>query len=260
MTNDRDAPVAPPPLASWWGRTGLLYVGLSVLGAMAGSAAAMLLWDRATRQATPSVSEYVMNNIHATSFNGAAVAVAQWLVLRRLVRRALRAASCRDLSQPERRLVRDTALWIVATIAGTVTSGAFGGLIFGILLHSGAHGLLGLPTSLFNGLISGLILGTAQWLVLRRQVPSAGRWIRWTVGGLMLGNIAYYIVWSLLTLPFEQANPNPWMLWAIHAPPVAAFVSSYAFLQSACLKRLAPGWLTRHLETTRETMGTGGVG
>ena len=42
MTNDNDLPAAPPPLAAWWGRTGLLYVGLSVLGAIAERVVAQL--------------------------------------------------------------------------------------------------------------------------------------------------------------------------------------------------------------------------
>ena len=117
MTNDNDLPAAPPPLAAWWGHTGLLYVRLSVLGAVASSAAAMLIWNRTVRQEMPTVSEYVMAHVQGTNFYGAAVGVAQWLVLRSLVRRALRAASGRD-----------TALWIVATIAGQAMGRALSGV------------------------------------------------------------------------------------------------------------------------------------
>jgi hypothetical protein len=243
MTPESNQPADPPPLASWWGHTGLLYVGLSALAAAVGYAVGWLFLAKIDADYFVSVSDYLLLSVQRASFYGSAIAVAQWLVLRRLVRRALCSVSGCDLTHAERRLVRNTALWIVVTIVGMVIGGAFIELLGG-LWHwfEWASDMRGLPQSLCVG----LILGTAQWLVLRRQVPGAGHWILWTMSGTIIGTVAQGDDWLLKVVYFMSAS----RLLADLAS-LSLFVAIYTAMQSACLKRLAPGWMKRLHDAAR---------
>ena len=100
---------------------------------------------------------------------GALLGVLQWLVLRRII------------VQPW--------WWVLATaLAMPVASAA--SMIFGMAatpIYSGQGNIimsvLGVPGM---GAAFGAILGTAQWLVLQKNVPNAGWWILANAGGLAL--------------------------------------------------------------------------
>ena len=83
-------------------------------------------------------------------------AVGQWLILRRRFARA--------------------SLWLVATVAGVAVAAAGAAVVFRLPASA-----LGAPNSGLRGGVStffdGLALGMAQWLVLRRTVRDAERWI-----------------------------------------------------------------------------------
>jgi hypothetical protein len=259
MNSETPDTPAPPPLAAWWGRTGLLYVGLSVLGAVAGRTLAHLVWATQppqTSQGTVSIPTMVLAHVQGTSFFGAAFGAAQWIALRRLVRRGLLAASGRALSQPERRLVRDTALWIVATVAGMTSAGVVEGAIYGLLFQAHAYALLGLPSAVLDGLIGGCSTGTAQWLVLRHRVPGAGTWIRSTVFGFLLGSIAGFVGCTVLQAVFQPvlSPASPAAIWFFLTGTVwtALIAGVTALFQARRLKRLAPGWMKRVHDAARE--------
>lgn len=99
--------------------------------------------------------------------------VAQWLVLRRYLKRS--------------------AWWVLATFAGWV---------IGLVLVIGAVALLGAIAAtgdwfdagaltslgtLLLGPLFGVVLGGFQALALRKQVPHAGRWVGATVAGMTIG-------------------------------------------------------------------------
>jgi hypothetical protein len=90
---------------------------------------------------------------------GAVSGVAQWLILRRQVRRA--------------------GWWILASTVGWAVGGAVGGAV-------------GLA-------VVGAVSGVAQWLILRRQVRRAGWWILastvgWAVGGAVVSAVVDAVV------------------------------------------------------------------
>jgi len=244
MTQESTQPTAPPPLAAWWGHTGLLYAGLSVLAAVVGSTVSLLAWDHSLPKRMPTLSEYVVQYVMDASICGAAIAFVQWFILRRLVLRALRMAVRRDLSQTERCLVRDTGLWIVVTIAGYVIGDALFALIYGLLVVYSTWVFYGLPGYFLHGLIGGPILCTAQWLMLRRQVPGAGRWMRWTFGGVVLGILAKEIIWDALIV-------TPYPRWVAQSTALAVYAVIYATLQAVCMRLLAPGWMKRVHDAAR---------
>jgi hypothetical protein len=90
---------------------------------------------------------------------GVALGVLQWLILLHRI--------------------RNSQWWILATILGWTS----GSLLILVALPQGME--------LFSGVILGLTTGTAQWLILRREVYWAGWWIvinliAWTTGMVLL--------------------------------------------------------------------------
>jgi hypothetical protein len=108
---------------------------------------------------------------------GAVAGVAQWLLLRRQVRRA--------------------DWWILASTAGSSTAGWAVGWAVGDAVFNAVVGAMGSAVRVevvlavgeaVAGAVAGAVVGAAQWLILRRQVRRAGWWILastagWAVGG-----------------------------------------------------------------------------
>jgi hypothetical protein len=102
---------------------------------------------------------------------GYVVGTAQWLALRRALPRLTRRA------------------WVAASVAGAALAWALGMLPSTLMAgdgpgDGGGLGALAETSDLVTyglaaamGLVLGPLLGWAQWLVLRRHVPGAGRWI-----------------------------------------------------------------------------------
>ncbi len=109
---------------------------------------------------------------------GAAIGLAQWFVLRRLIQHA--------------------GWWVPATMAGYGAP-----YLLNLLLPGEALGLAG-PTSMF--LAFGLVLGIGQWLVLRGQLPYAAWWIVVSLAGWLLAFalIGLAIVSGLYVEPFDM--------------------------------------------------------
>ena len=234
-------PDAPPPLATWWGHTGLLYVGLSATAAAVGYLAALhFIWRDIPD--SPPFLEMVLLRVQMATIYGAAVATVQWLVLYRLVLRALR-TSRKPPSHAHRRLVRNTAWWIIMTLASTVVSFMLAVLAGELQKYCSIDFLY---PNLTLALIDGLILGTSQWFLIRSRVPGAGRWILWTAVGTVLGGIValqtYRYSYDLI-----QNFPGHYGILARSisiAYGVINVVVVTAF-QAFCLKRLAPAWMKR---------------
>ena len=66
--------------------------------------------------------------------------------------------------------------------------------------------------------LMGVMIGVLQWLVLRRQVPGAGRWVWATIGGFALGGTvgmaATFTVVGLFDLYFSLGEPLSSFLFA----------------------------------------------
>jgi hypothetical protein len=93
------------------------------------------------------------------------------------------------------------ARWIVATAAAAVLAYGIGVIpsSFGEALASWPTGLL-VPVVGVLGTVLLLSIGTAQWLVLRHHIPSAGRWIAVTAVAWLVG----LAVFMGFTMPLWQ--------------------------------------------------------
>lgn len=131
-------------------------------------------------------------------------AIMQWLALRREIKRA--------------------GWWVPAT-AFSLVVGAVLGIVLGlapppIFVHrhvSISDMLLGGPVA---GLVGGILVGVAQWLVLRRQARRAGLWVlaspvAWILA-IAAGGISFDLFGSLAN-PQRIATPLPvaWMVLGI---------------------------------------------
>lgn len=134
---------------------------------------------------------------------GAAIGLAQWFVLRRLLRHA--------------------GWWVPATMAGYGAP-----YVLGLMLPGQAMDLAG-PASMF--LAFGLVLGIAQWLVLRGQVTHAAWWIVISVAGWLvaLALIGLAFVSGLYVEPFDMlsaflvpvAVSGGGMAWLLHGGTIS---------------------------------------
>ena len=77
---------------------------------------------------------------------GVFVGLAQWMVIKRWLPRAL--------------------WWLPATVAG----------FWAIALAIGSG-----YTDILSGIVCGLVLGLCQWAAMRQQAPRAGWWVLWTM-------------------------------------------------------------------------------
>ncbi len=129
---------------------------------------------------------------------GSTIGLAQWLVLRRELKRA--------------------GLWVVATVAGYASigvlpliAGAFqpgwSDWAFTLILNGKMHWLARVvadwpaaawPPGALTLTLFGAVLGFAQWLMLRRRVYQAGWWIAISTGGWACATLAV----ALITSPF----------------------------------------------------------
>jgi hypothetical protein len=124
---------------------------------------------------------------------GIFIGVAQWFVLRRYFSQAW--------------------WWIVASAAGWL--GGWAILMSGLVVPPGGE----LFTIILSGAIFGLVIGVAQWLILRRWVKLSGLWILlsipgWTIGltgllgsllvGVVAGAITGFAFDFLLRFPHEE--------------------------------------------------------
>lgn len=127
----------------------------------------------------------------------APVGIMQWLALRRRVNQA--------------------QWWVLATAIGSGTGGAVGATV-GHLLKGSSF----LVYFAIVGSLVGAVLGVAigQWLVLRRWVYKAGWWIIATIGSIVLGGAAGYVVvvtliYALLRGVYVSSNVSFLMSWAV---------------------------------------------
>ena len=145
-----------------------LWVLATVVGALLGTLGVLTLVSRLALLQAPAL----LTNLLGGAGLGAGLGLAQWLVLRRYVPAA--------------------GWWVPASILGAACGVALGtaaadavGPVFAATITSagrpapgGLRPILNLAvTAAISGAALGLSMGVAQWVVLRRQVPEAGRWI-----------------------------------------------------------------------------------
>jgi len=124
---------------------------------------------------------------------GGLLGIAQWVVIRRWLRR-LAPGDGGPSGETGRRRDRDAAWWIVVTVAGTLA---------GMLLDKGlvlalypATAVAPTPVSIALSALSGTLLGAAQWCLLRRRAARAAWWIVLSAVGKAAG-VALIHAWTI---------------------------------------------------------------
>lgn len=202
------------------GRIWLQWVLANAGAEVLGLGASALLWITmmvTLQEQVGIVISALLVVVGSTVLEGTAVGVGQWLVLRRVLPR-LRWQS-----------------WLVATAAGALIAWTLG-MVPSSLLSMGESSGAAEPPAISNllmyslaalmGLVLGPILGTPQWLVLRRHLPHAIWWIpanavAWAAGmavifvgsGLIPANASLWTIVPILLLDLIIAGA---VVGAIH--------------------------------------------
>jgi hypothetical protein len=172
----------------WW-----RWVGASAAGELVGLPLAALIVSTAIGNSLDGAGSILLAaGALAGIVNGAMVGGLQWLALRRTVR---------QLSGWR---------WILATALGSALPWALGMSMRSSLRLAQGNDEAVLGAMLLMGLLTGVALGGAQWLVLRRIVHQAGWWapasvLAWLQGLVVLVGGASLIqtpppLWSLLLI------------------------------------------------------------
>jgi Ca2+-transporting ATPase len=82
-----------------------------------------------------------------------------------------------------------------------------------------------------------LSIGVAQWTVLQRLVPRAGRWIGWTA----LGRLAGLAVFTAVATPLWLPGQAPWPTAVIGVGAGASMAATMAAVTGEGLVRLVGG-------------------
>jgi acetoin utilization protein AcuB len=162
-------------------RLWLAWTFITIAGQVAAIAAVALLQSLVEALTAGHAHGGLVVVIGATS-EGALVALVQTFVLRRAVP---------DISR---------ALWVVAGGAGAAIAWLAG------LFTAGAFGTGGVLAVILSGMVAGLIIGGAQWVVLRRRVVRAALWIPANAVAWILG------LWVIIAGGVWQANAVEWMV------------------------------------------------
>ena len=170
----------------WW-----RWVGASAAGELVGLPLAVLIVSTAIGTVADGASLIlIVAGALAGLVNGVIVGGLQWLALRRLVQR---------LSGWQ---------WTLATALGSALPWALGLSMRSSLRLAQGNDEAVLGAALLMGLLTGVVLGSAQWLVLRRVLHQAGWWmpasvLAWLQGLVVLVGGASLIqtgtpLWGLL--------------------------------------------------------------
>ena len=124
-------------------------------------------------------------------------------------------------------------LWIAATASAAVLAYAIG-----LTPSNLAIGTWPLPLTAVLGAIGGVVLlasiGTAQWLVLRRHVARAGRWI-WATAVAWAAGLAVFLGFAM---PLWQPGQSLWLIVGIGVVGGLLMAATTSLITGATLTRL----------------------
>jgi hypothetical protein len=191
----KSAPRATPGIrkAGWtlWFGWLLVSAGGWALGwLVAPSVGGFVSWPIA--EAVDAALAEIVGGTVAWGILGLFLGVGQWLLLRRHIRKA--------------------GWWVLATVVGCAVAGSvkwvqgpiMDQIAFEVAAGLGEIGweivmpLMGIGLGLIFEGATGLVVGSAQWLVLQRQVPRAGRWVlvsvvAWATGAVLIAGVEWTV-------------------------------------------------------------------
>jgi len=125
--------------------------------------------------------------------------------------------------------------WMIVTIVGWALAGWRLGNIFvsRAEVNTLIYDLFLIP--LVFGPLSGILIGTAQWLILRHRLPHSKWWILATFVGSIIGTIAYFVE-SL------QVSEGSWMLHGAEALVLGTSIGTAQWYGLHTLRVSRAGW------------------
>jgi hypothetical protein len=158
---------------------------LWVLASTAGWAVGLAVGNAVLNAVGDAVGDAVVEAV-VEAVVGAVVGVAQWLILRRQVRRA------------DWWILASTAGWAVGWAVGGAVAGAVVGAVVGAVGSAVRFAVLLAVGDAVGGAVAGAVAGVAQWLLLRRQVRRAGWWILASAAGWAVGEaVGLAVDWDM---------------------------------------------------------------
>ncbi|GEM_PF-901298 len=155
----------------WWVAATSVGVVLGVVVSAMIEVAIAESWYRVAMPRSEELLKSILGFGVAVSMFGAFVGTIQWTVLRWRLNRA--------------------GWWAPATVAGWSLAGMVGRGLSAAFQDLTSAGGVGSPVDLAVNLIPFILLpGVCQWLVLRRQVNAAGRWLWGSAGALLVAFVA----------------------------------------------------------------------
>jgi len=242
MSQSAPIPSAPasPQATIAWDQTGVLYTAMTALGTLS----LVLLATQEASPQKPALSRILLDaSLHSSLF-GAALGIAQWIALRRLVVRSLRQiTSAADPHPDERRWTRDAAWWIVMTVAGSVIGGTFNVLLLWDPLASIQNAFTRHWFIAFVYMPQWAIIAVSQWILLRRCVAVTIGWLGWTLAaGVSAMSLFTYLSWELLDVAVGIImNDRQIMGLMIIGQNTPTWLILGA-VQARCLKRYHAAW------------------
>lgn len=176
----------------WEWKLWVQWVVANVIGETVGLGATLLLGAFLLVQAEPTIGALpaaALGVLAGTVIEGTVVGTAQWIVLRRPLKRMR------------------WHVWVLATALGAFVAWTLGMIPSTLLFTSPDSGsaapgemsdLMIYTLAAAMGIALGTILGAAQWLALRRHVPKAGWWIPANALAWMLGMVVVFLGTSFI--------------------------------------------------------------
>jgi hypothetical protein len=231
---------ASPKATIAWDQTGVLYTAMTALGTLS----LVLLATQDYSQQKPALSRILLESSLHSSLFGAALGIAQWIALRRLVYRSLRQITSAASPPPdERRWTRDTAWWIVMTVAGSVVGGTFNVLLLWDHLASIQNAFACHLFIAFVYMPSWAIIAVSQWILLRRCVAGTIGWLVWTLAaGVFAMSLFTYLSWKLLDVAVGIIMDDRQIMGLVIIGQNTPTWLILGAVQARCLKRFHSVW------------------
>lgn len=134
--------------------------------------------------------------------------------------------------------------WVLATSFGSAIALVLVNSLWSVTLMPPSEGVIGmmmpltsmLPKYVFSG-ITGIILGAAQWVILRRKISHAGWWVLLSGLGLLAGEILVAEAQSVLGPTGIDVSQNAWnpSFWVISSLSTVIYAAITGFFLVRCL-------------------------
>ena len=135
-------------------------------------------------------------------------------------------------------------LWVVMNLSGWVFGGLLGALTSRVVGHlhlRDCDACASMATAVF---VIGVVLGFAQWIVIRRVLRGSAVWVVATAVGLSLGYCVGFKLINRVSIPCHPLEDLPWVMEYRSLVPIENFISWEAELIAQSLAMALTQYVT----------------